>query len=147
MRYLNPILFVASIFVTYVVMGVTLVALDKTLGLHTLWRVGDVEAGLVLVILLVPGIAGVSRLLLKWEHLSEPKIADHLRHCFVAYTLLVLCGGLVAMNYQDHQGGLGFAYLAFLCVTLLLSILTNASVLAVVRGRSERSGASERLTI
>ncbi|HEV2093337.1 MAG TPA: hypothetical protein VGR18_09265 [Rubrobacter sp.] len=75
--------------------------------------------------------------LLSLEELAQPTILDHLRRCALLYLILVPLGVvlLAFANFGDPGGGGALA--TMLCVAAGCAIVIDASLLFVVRRRSD----------
>lgn len=101
-------------------------------------------SGVFLTSILVFGalFGSLGWLLLQWERLGRPKLADHLRRCIFLYATLLLLGSMFFWAVQfpppsDVGFGYGVAVLTFLCIAY--SIVLDAGLLLLKRRRSMRS--------
>jgi cytochrome bd-type quinol oxidase subunit 2 len=103
--------------------------------LHT-WRfVGDVDAGVGLLVIggLIFPLATV--LACRVERLRAPRRSDHFRQCSLLYAAFVL-GGLALAADRDGSGSLGFAISAVAVAAGLVGVIANALTLAARASRA-----------
>ena len=113
---------------------------DRGFGLDdftTLYFNGDV-AGVFAIILVGSIVFGALTQALMWvERLQRPSFLDHLRHCALLYTLLVLLGIALVWayggNYGANASGVtgGYAVVALSFMIVGYAIVINAALIAL----------------
>lgn len=133
--FLSPLLYALSTIAVFVLMGIAVVFLERSVGLHTWRRVGDIDAVAVLIAAGIPVFFTVTRLLVRFDELHRWYFHTHLRHCALLYLSAILLAAVLVVYYQTLNAALQYAYVAGLFASCVLAILTNGITLFLFRRR------------
>jgi hypothetical protein len=126
---------VAALVAIFVVAA--LAVLERTVGLRTWQRVGDIDAAIALAVGGTILFSLATRYLVRLERLHHPSVLDHLRHSALLYMSGTIAIGSLAATYSELNGALQYGYVAILFVVSVLGILVNAANLLLTARRNE----------
>lgn len=135
-RFVTPFLYAAAVPAVCVALVMVIATIERTTGLHTWLRIGDIDAALGLVVIGTPAFVGSTLLMMRLESSAEFGSRSHLRQCLLLYLGGIALAVALIMNRAQH-GGLAFAYVFMLFATSVYAILMNGLTL-VVAGRRRR---------
>ncbi len=102
----------------------SMIFIERTIGFHTVYRVGDVDAVAAVVIFGIPIYTLVSVWITRFKVESFSKFGSHLQQSILMYCLLIGMGFLLIV-YRNENGGLGYAYGALLFCASFVGVLVN----------------------
>jgi hypothetical protein len=144
-RTAAPILYAAGFAPGIVGTIVVVSVIETTIGFDnftTFHNYGDVAttASAILIGTLVFGL--LDRVFVWLEQLRRPTVRDHLRHCVVMYTILLILAVKLIATYESSAAygislGYGLAVTAFFIVGY--AICVDAAILSLQRRRFDRA--------
>lgn len=139
LHVVSPILYAAVVPLVAILVIAAIAVLERTVGLHTLHRVGDIDAAIALAFGGATLFSLATHCLAGLEHLDAPGVADHVRHSALLYVLGALtCIALIAF-YSELNGALQYAYLTVLFSVSVFGIFVNAANLAMIARRNKHA--------
>jgi hypothetical protein len=133
----SPLLYAAVAALVAIFVVAVMAVLERTVGLRTWQRVGDIDAAIVLAVGGTILFSVATRYLVRLERLHQPSVRDHFRHSALLYMAGMITIGGLAVTYSELNGALQYGYVAILFVVSVLGILVNATCLLVTARRNE----------
>jgi len=124
---------VAVVLVTAI--ALTYVGTISPAGLHTWLLMGDIDTAAALFAAGAFLFPAATTIACRLEHLSVPRVADHVKQSSFLY-LLVLFGGLALVRSWDVRGSVGYGVGAVVVVAASMGVLANGLTLLVRRWRA-----------
>ena len=126
-RVLFPILYTALLGPVVIAVGVIVIITEKTVGLHAIKWMGDVDASLALLVIGGLVFYGGNMFLQGLEREACRGFKDHVRRCLLLY-LLACSGGLFLLG-PCHGGGLGCGGIALVAMSAAYGIVINLATM------------------
>lgn len=128
-RLLYPFLYsaVGGLVFTFSMAGVAM--MEKTIGLHTWRRVGDIDAAIFILTFGIIGFGLATKLLSRFEAVSKPGMLDHLRQSALLYLVASSAGVSMLLYYTEGNGALLYGYSTALFSASVVGIVINAYIL------------------
>lgn len=137
-RILSPLLYAAAVAAVLLGMIAAMAALERHVGLHTVWRTGDVELAIVGALLGGAAFPVATAVLTRLESVDRPGYRDHLRHSALLYPVVALsCAWLLATRPSLGRG-LQWGLVATATMMAVFAALVNAATLKVLASRGSR---------
>jgi hypothetical protein len=130
-KTITPLIY--SLFLIPVFLGTVLILnfIERNYGLHTIYRVGDIDAVVVITLLggffFFLGNSAVAAL----EPLHQISFSDHIRHSSIFYILTLIGSFGLVSTYHEMSGALSYASAVIVCFISLLAIAVNAGFLLI----------------
>ncbi|OFX22658.1 MAG: hypothetical protein A2V77_10590 [Anaeromyxobacter sp. RBG_16_69_14] len=112
--------------------------IERHVGLHTVWRTGDVDYGCALLLVGTTTFALATSGLARLEQLERPRVRDHVRHSAILYAFIGPCCALLVASYLRSGRGIAWGLAAAGTATLGLAIVVNALTHALLAKLSRR---------
>lgn len=125
-RIVSPILYAATVPVVFAVALAAVISVESTVGLHTWVRVGDIDAGVGLLVGGVLVFVPATVLLRRADHPADAIWLRHFRHSAVLYAIALLLAASLIARFEHHNGLL-YGYTAMLFLATCFGIAMNAS--------------------
>ena len=77
---LCPVVYAAAVPLVFALVGASVVAVERSIGLHTWHRVGDIDGAVTLAISGTLIFVPVTLMLIRFEGVRQPAAMDHFRH-------------------------------------------------------------------
>jgi hypothetical protein len=137
-RILSPVIYAAVVAAVFIGMIAAIAWLERHIGLHTIWRTGDVDLAIVGALLGGATFPAATLVLTRLESLDRPGYRDHVRHCALLYPVVALsCAWLLATRPELGRG-LQWGLVATTTMMAIFAALVNAATLKVLATRSAR---------
>lgn len=130
-RALTPIIYFLFLFPAMIGTVAIMNFLERNYGLRTVYRVGDIDATIILGTLGVGLFFGANVLIGKIEKLHSGRSFDHVRQSSLFYILFIYMLAILIFRYREMNGALLYAMFALLWAISLLAIVVNAIFLWV----------------
>lgn len=130
-KSLTPIIYFLFLFPAMIGTIAVMNFLEQNYGLHTVYRVGDIDATIILGTLGVGLFFGANVLIGKIEKLHSGRPLDHIRQSSLFYVLFIYTLAILIFRYHEMNGALLYAMFALLWSISLLAIVVNAIFLWV----------------
>ena len=131
-KILSPIIYTLSVIPVFFLILFSISVLEKTLGFHTIWRIGDIDAFIILVFFGLVIFGLISYFLLRFEAVKHPKIMDHMRYSSLLYISFIIFFTEYIWISAYVSSGLGVAIYTTVMGVLFTGIIVNAITLFVV---------------
>jgi hypothetical protein len=134
---LCPVVYAAAVPPVFALVGAAVVALERSIGLHTWQRVGDIDGAAALAISDTLIFVPVTLMLTRFEALRRPAALDHFRHSYLLYLLAIISGAWLVTHYENLNGALQYAYAVGFFATTTFAIAVNAATLRLLGSGKE----------
>lgn len=135
-KIISPIIYALSAPVIFFLVGVSTAWVETTIGLHTLWRVGDIDIAIATLCFgtIIFGLA--SHLLASLERMKCPTIKDHLRYSAILYMVSIPSLIHYVKSSLYLSAGLWDGLYGLFIAILFLGIIINGIVFFIKNLRS-----------
>lgn len=150
-RTVTPLLYVAGFVPVLLAVWQVVTFVEYNIGFYnhepgigsdnftTIYANGDVVTAITVLFVGFIVFGALSRALIWLEQLRAPTVSDHLRHCALIYTGLLLLLFILVASYESQAGGLGYGLGIVVFVIGAYAAFIDASILFLNRRRLNRA--------
>ena len=121
----------SSIFIFFIVIFLVSI-LERTFGLHTLYRVGDIDAILLVLFFGILIFGFLTKKLNYFEGDNLPTITDHMRYNIIFYIFFIILLIESIMSGAHISNGIESVFYILITSIFITSIVVNAITLFVI---------------